>query len=679
MTKPLAAFAVALALIFQLTGCTGGGGGAQGSSGSTGGTTAVPTVTLTMTDPTSGATKSSVSSGDGAIVTATVKTAAGQAVEGALVTFSLADATLASLTPQAGTALTDSGGVARLRVDAASLSAAGATTINASATITASGSDTTATGKLNFAVGAANVVLSNLSANLPAGSTSLSAYATTNVTVSVGGVSSTTPVSVSFSSTCTSSGKATLTATATSINGVATGTYVDKGCNGTDTITASISGTSTTSSISLPVTAPSAAAIQFVSATPSTIVLKGTGSATLTENSLVKFKLVDNNNLPIPNANVTFDLSTRAGGILLDSSSIALTKQTDTNGEVTVSVSAGTVPTPVWVLASHTSGSNVFRTQSIKIQISTGRPVQDRFSLSVETFNIEGWLIDGVTTTASIIASDRVGNPVPDGTAINFISSGGQIGTTSLGTCSTTNGACSTTFTSSQPRPASGRVTIVAYAVGEESFRDDNGDNARDTSEPFTDLGDLFVDADYDGVKDLGEQQINFATTALTACTSTIPSATLPNMVAGTCDGQWGAAHVREKNVIVLSGSRLTVSAASAGSLSTTPGLNPGAGCPAGPTLASVSASFLASDENGNPLPKGTTLTVSNLPSSGWSAAISPSSVGNSASPTNHTVTFTPSLVGDPAACPNAFNASIKAVTPSGATSVASQLITITP
>jgi hypothetical protein len=92
---------------------------------------------------------------------------------------------------------------------------------------------------------------------------------------------------------------------------------------------------------------------------------------------------------------------------------------------VTVSLSSGTVPTPVWVVA--TVHGTTLSTQSNTLTITTGLPTQDFFSLSIQTSNIEGWDYDGITSALMIIASDRLGNPVPDGTAVNFITEGAQI------------------------------------------------------------------------------------------------------------------------------------------------------------------------------------------------------------------------------------------------------------
>jgi len=96
------------------------------------------------------------------------------------------------------------------------------------------------------------------------------------------------------------------------------------------------------------------------------------------------------------------------------------TATSDENGYVTTYVRSGTVPTPIWVVATVTGSSPVIKTQSNSLTITTGLPAQNSFSLSVGTFNIEGWRYDGITTTLTILASDRLGNPVPDGTAINF-------------------------------------------------------------------------------------------------------------------------------------------------------------------------------------------------------------------------------------------------------------------
>ena len=81
-------------------------------------------------------------------------------------------------------------------------------------------------------------------------------------------------------------------------------------------------------------------------------------------------------------------------------------------------------------------------------------------------------------------------NPVPDGTAVNFVATAGLV----TGTCTTVNSGCSVTYSSQGTRPVNGRVVILAYLNGEESFIDTNGDNVWQAGESFHGVGRAFVD-----------------------------------------------------------------------------------------------------------------------------------------------------------------------------------------
>ncbi len=672
-------------IAISLTGCaqsdtaaqTTPAGGASSSAGS---------ISIVLTDPATGVSLTNISLGSPAKVTATVTDATGASVPNAVVTFTTT-ATLATMTPSTGTAVTNAAGVASIQIDAASMTAAGATTISATANV-AGGAVTSSMG---FSVSAANAVLGSFTV----GTNPLSPYATTSVSIPVTGVPVTTAVTINFSSICASSGKATLPASVQTVNGVATATYVDKGCASTDTITASVAGLAGSKTVSLTVQQPGAASIQFVSATPSTIVLKGTGGVGLSESSLVVFKVVDNNNQPINGVTVQFDLTTRVGGILLDGASVPVSKPTDSNGDATVSVQSGTVPTPVWVTATMTTPN--LSTQSNLLRISTGRPVQDRFSLSVGSHNIEGYSFDGVTTTVGVIASDRLGNPVPDGTAVIFYAEGGQIGASCLtgiaGTAGVagvtgTTGQCSVTFTSANPRPTldsepngivtKGRVTVVAYSLGEESFIDLNNNNIYDSGEPFTDLGDVFYDNNENGFWDAGEPIILFAANNQ-SCTNVIPSSPFAISKTSTCDGVWGPAHVRQSNMIVMSGSRGFVNMTRP-----TVAFVPGTTAPSatysmgGATVCDGTFSFYAFDQNRNPLPSGTALAVPSMPST-LSATISPTTVGDSlaAGGTQHSLLISKSkTAGVCATLGTGTSVNVTLTTPKGTVSTATFLIT---
>ena len=111
--------------------------------------------------------------------------------------------------------------------------------------------------------------------------------------------------------------------------------------------------------------------------------------------------------------------------------------------------------------------------------------------------------------------ADHFRNPVPDGTVVNFTTEGGSI----VASCQTTPGACSSTMTSQAPRLATdNRVTVLAYAVGEESFIDLNGNGVADLvpnemldiNGKSTDMPEAFRDDNENGVRDATETFIDF-------------------------------------------------------------------------------------------------------------------------------------------------------------------------
>ncbi|MCU7857258.1 MAG: Ig-like domain-containing protein, partial [Candidatus Thiodiazotropha sp. (ex Lucinoma borealis)] len=217
--------------------------------------------------------------------------------------------------------------------------------------------------------------------------------------------------------------------------------------------------------------------IQFDSADPSSIGLKGFG---LIESSTIIFKVVDTNGAAVSGQVVNFSLNTSVGGV-------SMTRTTDTSdaeGFVRATVTSGTIPTSVKVTATLSSNPSL-STQSDGITISTGISDQNSFSLALSCHSPGAWEADGETVEASIYAADHFNNPVPNGTAVYFTTEGGQIESQ----CLTVDGRCSVTWTSSNPRPINGRVTILASMLGEESFIDSVPSNGfLDTGETFFDM-----------------------------------------------------------------------------------------------------------------------------------------------------------------------------------------------
>lgn len=650
--------------LLALAACGGGGsdsGNSAFGSGGTGttGTTTTPTVTVTLSlIDQAGAGTSDILAGQPVRAQAVLRRN-GSAVANEIVQFTAdVGASLVSISPTAGSQLTDANGTATVTVSSLG-TASGAGRITASATV----GGVSASSSANFFASAstttqpASLVLSALEI----GSTSVSAYGTTSVRVRV--LQGTTPytagtVAVNFTSSCPS-GKATITANAnTQPDGYAVGTFVDNGCaptaDSTVTLTASISTDS--KSGNLTVRSPTTGSLRFVSVVPSdkSITLRGQGGNGRQENATVTFQLVDVAGNGVGNSDVCFDSSTYIGGLNIDGFSpstlpsqqgstslcgtdalsiVRYVKRTNSDGTVTIQVNSGTVPTPVRVRARAlypATATLALESFSDTLSVSTGLPLQRSFSLSVDKANIDGGNFDGETATLTVRLADQFSNPVPDGTVVNFIGSGAAVCTANNGSCRTANGSCSCSLVSQARRPLDNRVIVLAYAVGLEDFDDRNGDNTYSAGvDPFTDLGDAFLDANKDGVAN--SQTINGDTDIL------IPYQN-PTRFTATGDGSRGTAHIRASTVIYLSqssslGSPTVVVPLS--DLSQENSLSTGAAsgpfvrlrpiCPAGSPVPQATISAYLDDGIGNPMASGTAVAAvdpsSNITTGGFRPA----------------------------------------------------------
>jgi len=353
-----------------------------------------------------------------------------------------------------------------------------------------------------FSAGAMSISSASLSAG---GSTSLQV-----VLQQSDGTLFTQQADITFNSTCSALGRATIQSPVSTTNGVASTTYVATGCSGDDVVsaTATINGTQVSATGTITVAAAAIGSISFESATPTNIALKGTGGGGRQETSTVVFRVLDASGGPRADADVTFSLDTNVGGINLT----ATTAKSDTNGRVQTVVNAGTIATSVRVTARITTPA--ISTQSNQLTITTGIPDTDSFSLAVQCPNVEAFNVDGVVVPVTARLSDRFNNPVPDGTSVAFTTEGGQIvGQCNTGTPTAGSGACSVDWTSSNPRPTTGgtgRVTILATAIGEDSFIDSNGNGFYDTGETFANLGEPFRDDNENATYDNGEFFLDF-------------------------------------------------------------------------------------------------------------------------------------------------------------------------
>ena len=364
----------------------------------------------------------------------------------------------------------------------------------------------------------------------------ISAGGTTVISVSIvddQGALFTEPVDVNFSSSCSSLTipSAELSSPITTSNGVATSTYLAKGCVGDDPInaTANAGGINLSATTSVNVLPADVGSIEFLSAAPENISLLGTGILGGSESSVVRFRVLDTNANPVNNQVVNFSLNTDVGGIQL----IPASATTNNLGIVQTVINSGTVATSVRVQATIDGSDPQISSQSSVLVVTTGIPDQDSFSLSANILNPEGWDLDGTVVEVTARLADAYNNPVPDGTAVTFTTEGGSIEPS----CTTSNGVCTVQWFSQFPRPLGkelvtegrvpeaintmgqqygGRATIIATAIGEESFPDLNGNGRFDSTEmsafagndvsgrPY-DLKEAFADYNEDGFYNPGE------------------------------------------------------------------------------------------------------------------------------------------------------------------------------
>ncbi len=368
---------------------------------------------------------------------------------------------------------------------------------------------TTNNGTTNGGTGTAEPVVLKFGA-MKIGLKKLSAGGSTGITVELKdqhGEFAKTEQTVTFSSPCISNGQSEIVSPIKSSTGVFTTTYTAKGCEGDDEITATSGALKTKGTVN--VTPANLGAVEFVSAEPQSILLKGMSAAGQQHTSTVKFQIKNDVGGPIANADVKFELVTPAvgdGGIKLSTT----TGKTDNNGYVSTILQAGTVHTSVRVRATVERNGTKISSESSQLVISTGIADQNSFSLSFSTLNPAAWDHDGVEVDVNVIASDRYNNPVPDGTTVSFYTELGQI----QPSCQTKDGRCSVKWRSSEPRDlgipvglpyprhtltnaSDGITTVTAKILGEESFIDQNANGIFDDGDIFdtrSDRGETYID-----------------------------------------------------------------------------------------------------------------------------------------------------------------------------------------
>ena len=436
-----------------------------------------------------------------------------------------------------------------------------------------------------------------------------------------------TPVEVSFTSNCVLNEQANIDASAFSIKGYANATFEDINCAGTsgteDVIIASITidGITNTATETLIITGEELGSIEFISAEPTSIVLKGTGGQ---ETSTLVFKVKSALGNVLSQQSVNFTLNTTVGGINLSRKSGI----TNSQGLVSTQVSSGTVPTPVRVTAkaNMTFNNNEIsvQTQSDLLSINTGLPEQRSLTIAAMPLNPEA-NYNGETSTINVWLADNFNNPVPDGTTVNFTTEGGTIEPS----CSTTNGNCSVTWTSTQPRVDNHRITILATALGHETFFDTNGNNVfddadgdaivdasvssgfgRHDAEPsgFIDMSEAWRDDNENNNYDSGEVFLDFNENQTFSAQDNLFNG--PQCEGAKC-ATTNSLHVRKSLVLIMSGSKASYTLFDVNTLYNDSLNNISVNLPALTDGASQLLTFTFADLAGQALPVNTVINVS--------------------------------------------------------------------
>ncbi|MFN2128684.1 MAG: hypothetical protein ACK2TU_12575 [Anaerolineales bacterium] len=317
------------------------------------------------------------------------------------------------------------------------------------------------------------------------------------------------PALVTFTSDKAAEGLATIDPVAEAENGTAKATYSPFDFSGVDTIYAStvIDGIERTASVKVTVALPNMLSILFDCSDPEYIGIRGTGEMGIPEVSKVTFKVTNEYGKGVADKEVDFHLNTLVPGISLSPE----TGYSDNEGYVSTFVRSGDFPTTVRVSA--VIKENSVSTQSDYLIVSTGLPDQNSFFITTgvpgikNEYGIPIRIIDippgEDTINIFVIASDHFNNPVPDGTAIYFTTTCGQIDDK----CYTSNGECNVEYDSLSIDGTCSNAGILAIAIGEETFKDLNSNGVYDIGDAqIDDIGEPWLDEINFGVFDLGQE-----------------------------------------------------------------------------------------------------------------------------------------------------------------------------
>ena len=651
---------LATALVVMLAACGGGGGGAAPSTGATTPVkVAAPTISLSLVDASGKEiTNRLLSQTQAQFLKIVLKESSGSVAAFTRVTVTLGS-NQAVLVPNVASQLTDAAGLLQIRIAPSDVTSSGAVQVTVAATVEA----IALTQNYDIQITPGTVTFSSLSIS----SATVQKGQSINVGVDVkvnGEAAASNSVAVTFSTGC---GSVSPSPALVDAKGRASA-VVQTSSTGACVVSASASGISSDST-SFTVTAPPIAGLQFVSATPNLIYQTG---STGVNTSIVSFKVIDSVGAAVTaGVRVNAGLTNTDGGINFCGSPSSTISGSD--GVASFSVCAGTLPTTVQVIATLDPPNAAISTSSNLLTVQTGLPTQRFFDIAATQLNFYagGYFtsrFNGGSVDITVNAADRQGNPVPNGTKIVFVSEGGQINSSGQSSCLIAGGACTVKLigqdyrpmgsnaSNGDPRP--GRVTVLAYADGEEYFIDKQDaatgiyNNRYDAGELFEDLGSPYIDKDESGtflsaytnkITGTNEGETFYPMPAGSTGSVACPINSNAGLsVAATCNNKWdGLTKVRRQIVIIFSGGEIG---------------QPGFYDSTIPVqyhtqvLAKSRGGMVVqlADYDGNPLPADAGLTTEVIPSGGdCKATLQGSQIGSSTEPTIHSASLDKCLGGE--------------------------------
>jgi len=182
--------------------------------------------------------------------------------------------------------------------------------------------------------------------------------------------------------------------------------------------------------------------VQFTAGTPGKVsIVSRPGLVKPGGTSTIRARLIDGMGNPIEGETLTFDAYINVSGGGLDS----IQQSTDANGRATVEYTAGTLEGNDWIRVTSASNKSVTDKTCVRVRKEFGS-----INLSVSSPSIPA---DGTSSTAiTATVLDSTGEPVPQGTEIEF--------ETDLGSFSTNDGQLITRFTADD----SGSVLVTLIA-----------------------------------------------------------------------------------------------------------------------------------------------------------------------------------------------------------------------